>query len=360
MKNVRIAMPGTPRRSYPVHFCSGPDEVARRIAGLAGGSHVFLVTDDNVHRRHGKPLERMLAREGVRFRTIVLPPGERTKNRRSKERLEDIIVRSGAERGSFVVAFGGGVVGDLAGFAAATLFRGIRFIQVPTTLLAQVDSSIGGKVGVDHPAGKNLIGAFHHPEAVLIAPRYLATLPGPVYVQGMAEVIKCALVLDGRLFLRLRASARPILARNVAKLSPVIARCCALKGSVVAADERETGYRRILNFGHTIGHALEHASRYRIPHGSAVSIGMAVESGISLGMGMITPADLAAILGILETYGLPVTPPRALSRAAILRALPFDKKKSAGVVRYTLLGGIGKGIPGVQVPRDLLGAVLGP
>lgn len=325
---------------------------------MTRGSRAFIVTDRNVHRLHGEALESLLTRAGVSYRTIVLPAGERSKNRRTKERLEDEMVRAGAERNSVVIAFGGGVIGDLAGFTAATLLRGVRLIQVPTTLLAQVDSSVGGKVGIDHPEGKNLIGAFHHPGAVLVSPRYLRTLTRPEYGQGMAEVIKYGLILDRRLFNRLRSSANAVLSRRSATITPVIARCCALKGAVVAADERESGYRRILNFGHTIGHAIEQASGYRVPHGSAVSIGMAAEAGISLALGMITPGELADILGVLKLYELPVVPPRGLSRTAVLRAIRFDKKKSGGAVRFTLLKGIGKAVAGVDVPPALLNSVF--
>ncbi|HLF15634.1 MAG TPA: 3-dehydroquinate synthase, partial [Bacteroidota bacterium] len=359
METLRVRLPEIPPSSYPVHFCAGPGAIASRIVAISRGAQLFLVTDRSVYRHHGMVMQRMLLRSGVTFRAIVLPGGERTKNRRSKESLEDLLIRSGAERSSVVAAFGGGVIGDLVGFTAATLFRGVRLIHIPTTLLSQVDSAVGGKVGIDHPMGKNLLGAFHHPEAVLIDPGFLRTLPEREYLQGMAEVIKYGLILDRRLFLRLKSSVRAIRSRNRTTLLPVIARCCALKGRVVAADERESGYRRILNFGHTVGHALEQASHYVIPHGMAVSIGMAAEAGISLGLGMITPADLADLLGLLGAYGLPVSVPRGIPRAAILRALSFDKKKSGGVVRFTLPRGIGRGVTGVEVPPEILSGVLG-
>ncbi len=359
MKTLRIRLSAGPPRVCPIRFCSGTGEVASRLAAAARDTTLFLVTDRNVYRHHGRRLERMLASGGVRFRSIVLPPGERNKIRRTRDMLEDTLIRAGADRNSVVAAFGGGVVGDIAGFAAATLFRGIRLIQVPTTLVSQVDSSIGGKVGIDHPLGKNLLGAFHQPEAILTNPGFLRTLPQKEYLHGMSEVIKVALILDRRLVQRLWRSVRPIRARNIALLSTVIARCCAHKGSVVAADEREAGYRRILNFGHTIGHAIEHASGYGISHGPAVSLGMAAEARISFELGMIGRGDLATILDLLKAYALPVTIPRTLSRSALLRAISFDKKKSDGVVRFTLLSNIGRGVHGIDVPRPILTDLLG-
>jgi 3-dehydroquinate synthase len=358
MNTVRISLDTIPPRSHPVHFCSGFSDIASRIVPISGEAMLFLVTDTNVHRHHGGAMEQALTRAGVPFRTVVLPAGERTKSRRAKERLEDLLIRHGAERSSVVAAFGGGVIGDLAGFAAATLFRGVRLVHVPTTLLSQVDSSIGGKVGIDHPRGKNLIGAFHHPESVLIDPGLLVTLPQREYLQGLAEVIKYGIILDRRLYLRLGSSRPAILSRRRAELASIIGRCCALKGRVVAADPRESGYRRILNFGHTIGHALEQASRYRVPHGMAVSIGMALEAEISMELGMIGRAAYDDILGLLRSYGLPVSLPRGVRRESVLRALSFDKKKAGGIVRFTLLGGIGKGVEGLEVPGPVLHRVI--
>ncbi len=359
MKSLRIRISHPPLTICPVHFCAGAGEVASRLAAASRGTMLFLVTDRNVHRLHGKTLERMLADRGARFRTIILPPGERNKNRRTRDRIEDALLRAGADRESLVAAFGGGVVGDLAGFAAATLLRGIRLIQVPTTLVAQVDSSIGGKVGIDHPRGKNLLGSFHQPEAILTNPGFLRTLPEKEYLQGMAEVIKVGLILDRRLVDQLRGSVRPIRGRNMPLLAGVIARACAIKGQVVAADERESGDRKLLNFGHTIGHAVEHASRYAISHGAAVAIGMAIEARIAFSLGMISRPDLSGVLDLLEAYGLPATLPRKLSRAALMRALRFDKKRAGGVVRYSLPSGIGRGVHGIVVPRPILDGVIG-
>lgn len=360
MTALKVRVGPAPPRAYDVTICSGPRTIAARLRAISRGATVFVVTDANVRRLHGRALEASLSRGSVDFRTMVVPPGERSKSRRTRDMLEDRMIRAGVERSSVVAAFGGGVVGDLAGFVASTLLRGIRLVQIPTTLVAQVDSSVGGKVGIDHPLGKNLIGAFHRPEEVLLDPGYLRTLPEREYLQGMAEVLKTALVLDRRFYERLRSGSRALLSRDGPTLRAAVSRCCALKAGVVGADERESGPRRILNFGHTIGHALERASGYRIRHGFAVSIGMAVESGIALRLGMIGPADLAAVLSILELYGLPVSVPKSLPRKEILRSIAFDKKKSRGVVGFTLPTGIGKARCGVVVPPEILSAALEP
>jgi 3-dehydroquinate synthase len=359
MKTTRILPPPISSRSYRVLPCSGPAEIARRLAKVAGGERIFLVTDRNVMRHHGRDLETMLDREGADYRTFVLPPGERTKVRRMRDALEDRMLRSGAERNSLVAAFGGGVIGDLAGFAASTILRGVRLVQVPTTLVAQADSAVGGKVGIDHPRGKNLLGAFHHPEAVLLFPGYLRTLPGREFLQGMAEVVKYGAVLDRRLFERLRADAAPILSRRPAALAPVIARCCELKGRLVRIDERDTGERRLLNFGHTIGHALEHASGHRIAHGMAVSIGMAVEAGIARELGILPAREFPKLLELLGRYSLPVSIPRGIDRGLLLDAVARDKKAARGDVRFTLLRRIGAGVAGVVVPGELIGKAIG-
>ncbi len=359
MKSLVIRWSPAPSRVCPVHFCSGTAEVASRLAAAARGTTLFLVTDRNVHSYHGETLERMLAGRGARFRTIVLPTGERNKSRRTRDRLEDELIRSGADRECVVAAFGGGVVGDLAGFAAATILRGVRLVQVPTSLVAQVDSSIGGKVGIDHPMGKNLLGSFHQPVAVLTNPAFLRTLPEREYIRGFAEVIKIGLILDRRFVDLLGRSVGPIRARNMSLVSRVIARSCALKGKLVAADERETAGRKLLNFGHTIGHAVEHTSGYRVTHGEAVAIGMAAEARISCAMGMIDGRDLERIRELLSSYGLPVTVPANLTRSALLRALRFDKKRADGIVRFSLLSAIGRGVWGVEVPRPLLEEALG-
>jgi 3-dehydroquinate synthase len=359
MSPLSIVIPPRPGRSYPVRTCQGARVVAARLASIAGGAKVLLVTDPEVRRLHGHSLEASLRRHSVDFTTFTFPRGERSKSRSVRDLLEDRMIRAGAERSSVVAAFGGGVVGDLAGFVASTLFRGVRLVQVPTTLVAQVDSAIGGKVGIDHPLGKNLLGSFHHPAAVLVNPAYLQTLPEREYLQGLAEVLKTAIILDRRLAGTLRRSAGRLLARDRAALSPVVARCCTLKGKIVTADERESGERRLLNFGHTIGHAIERVSGFRVPHGFAVSIGMAVEAGIAGRLGLISAPELASLLGLIESYGLPLAIPRALSRAEILRATTFDKKKSGGVVGFTLPTGVGTGVCGIGVPGGVLSSALG-
>jgi 3-dehydroquinate synthase len=276
-----------------------------------------------------------------------------------KERLEDRLLALGAHRDSVVVALGGGMIGDLAGFTAATLHRGVPLVQVPTSLLAQVDSSVGGKVAVDHPRGKNLVGAFHQPARVYIDVGALRTLPGEEYRSGLAEVIKYGATMDAKLFALLKAKARSIAGNAPGTMTPIIRRCCDLKRMIVEADERESGLRRILNFGHTIGHAVETLSNYRLRHGYAVAIGMCAEGRIGVALG-ITGRDSADRLeALVRLYGLPTEIPSRFTTGSILKATRLDKKSFGGAIRYTLLRAIGASELNVVVPERDLRSLLG-
>ncbi|MBI3766041.1 MAG: 3-dehydroquinate synthase [Ignavibacteriales bacterium] len=283
------------------------------------------------------------------FHLLTVPAGERSKSRRSKELLENNLLALGANRDSLIVALGGGMVGDLAGFVAATLLRGIPYIQIPTTLLAQVDSSIGGKVAIDHPLGKNLIGAFYQPQKVYIDIGALKTLPDREFSNGLAEVIKYAAILDSELFDELEQKQSKILSRDEKSLLNIIKRCCELKKSVVEEDEKETDYRRILNFGHTIGHAIERLSKYRIPHGQAVAIGMVAESTMSSHLGILPARHAERITSLLKMYNLPTEIPSTIKLEAIMRATLQDKKVHRGMTHYTLLERIGRARVGVRL-----------
>ena len=250
------------------------------------------------------------------------------------------------------------MIGDIGGFTAATILRGIDYIQIPTSLLAQVDSSIGGKVAIDHPRGKNLIGAFYQPKAVYISVSMLRTLPEKEYVNGLAEVIKYAAILDNNLLRYLERQRDNILDRNIACLSYIVRRCCQLKKSIVETDERERGLRRILNFGHTIGHAIEQCSDYRLRHGEAIAIGMVKEAEISLRIGLIRQHDYNRLTGLISSYRLPLKIPRAIPVHFLIRTIQSDKKIMSGRVHYTLLRGLGNGAPGIEVPeREVLEAL---
>ncbi len=258
-----------------------------------------------------------------------------------------------------MVALGGGVVGDLAGFAAATVLRGLPFVQVPTSLLAQIDSSVGGKVGVDHRLGKNLLGAFHQPSAVFVDPTVLRTLPESEFRNGLAEAVKIAVALDAGFFRWLERHAAGLAPDRTAVVRELISRSVELKALVVRRDERDRGVRQSLNLGHTIGHALEASSGFALRHGYCVAIGMVVEALIASRMGYMRPAEVRRLVRLLKAVRLPTRMPAIRSRARFYGALAADKKSVSSGVRFTLPAGIGTCAPGVEVPGSIIEEATG-
>ncbi len=344
--------------SYDIVVGISIAQAARSIAREFGSRAIFLVTDSTVGKLYASRFVGALRGAGSDCRVLVVAAGERSKSRRSKERLEDRLLGMHAGRDSLIVALGGGMIGDLAGFVAATLHRGVPYVQIPTSLLAQVDSSIGGKVAVDHPLGKNLVGAFHQPARVYIDPACLRTLLPREYRNGLSETIKYGMILDRGLFEFIERSDASILRRTNGVLARVVKRCCELKKHVVEKDERERGLRRILNFGHTIGHALEHISRFRIPHGEAVSMGMVAEARMAACLGMIPGADVRRLKRLLDTYGLPTELPSGVNTASLVRITALDKKTRGGAVYYTLPVRIGMAKTGIRIPHDKARSLL--
>jgi 3-dehydroquinate synthase len=292
--------------------------------------------------------------------SIVMPAGERAKSLKNVERCYNLLAEHRLERKSFIVALGGGVVGDLAGFVAATYLRGIAFVQVPTTLLAQVDSSVGGKVGVNLKAGKNLIGAFHQPRLVLCDLEALETLPEREYRAGLAEVIKYGIIYDATLFKELETDLSKLLTRDAKTLEQVVGRCCEIKAEVVQQDETESGLRAILNFGHTIGHGLEAISRYgKYLHGEAIAIGQVAAARLSAQLAGLPPGDAERIRALFARTGLPTEV--KLSRgqyAQLLGAMSLDKKVSRGEIMFVLARRIGQVEFGRKVPGALIKQLL--
>jgi 3-dehydroquinate synthase len=290
-----------------------------------------------VWRLHGPRLARAIGP----VEPILVPDGERFKQLPTVTRIYDSLVRANAERGSTLVTFGGGVIGDMAGFAAATYLRGIALVHLPTTLLAQVDSAIGGKVGVNHPLGKNLIGSFYQPHAVVIDPSVLGTLPRREFRAGLYEVIKYGMTSSLGLFDRVASERKPIFARSAETLTAIISESCRIKADVVSIDEREAGPRRILNFGHTAGHAIEAVTKYRrCRHGEAVGYGMLVAAEIAAGRGALADRDRQALADLIASLG-PLPPIADLSAAQILEAMQHDKKMVAGRLHFVLPTTIG-------------------
>ena len=351
----------TVRTSPPYELTVGSGSV-RRLAGWLSdarlGSRLALVTDTTVGPLHAAPLLRRLAQAGLTCDSFVFDAGESSKTRGTKEKLEDAMIEAGLGRDSAVIALGGGVVTDLAGFLAATYHRGIPCVQVPTTLLAMVDASVGGKTGVDHPKGKNLIGAFHQPAAVFIDVDYLVSLPAREFRSGLAEIVKAGVIRDADLFRKLQADAARIAERDPESLAGIILRACEIKAEVVSSDEREADLRKILNFGHTVGHALESLSSYALTHGEAVAIGMVVEARMAVKAGLLAGGDAEAIGLLLQALGLPSSPTgpaRGLRPEAILETMRLDKKARGGAIEYAVpdaIGSMARGPSGFGIRLD--------
>jgi len=344
-------------RSYPIYIGRGllgdPSLLSRHLSN----GPVAIVSNETVAPLY---LDRLRGALGDRARVVVvLPDGEQYKNLECLATIYDRLLESGCDRQTTLIALGGGVVGDMAGFAAATFQRGVHFIQVPTTLLAQVDSSVGGKTGVNHPRGKNMIGAFYQPRCVIADTDTLATLPAREYAAGFAEVIKYGLIADRAFYDWIARRVVEFNAREPGVLIEAIRRSCANKARVVAEDEREGGRRAILNFGHTFAHAIETGTHYsRYLHGEAVAIGMLLAADLSRRLGWIDSSDVAELRFLLERAGLPVSPPADMSVERFLDLMAADKKVVAGRLRLVLLRGIGSAVVSADFPHHELNRTL--
>jgi 3-dehydroquinate synthase len=343
-------------RSYPILIGPGLlDDAAVLDAHVPRGT-VLLVSNTTVASLYAAAIKR-----GLKDRTIVeaiLPDGESYKTLTTLSRIFDVAVTNRLARDSTVVALGGGVVGDMAGFAAACYQRGVDFVQVPTTLLAQVDSSVGGKTGVNHPGGKNLIGAFHQPIAVIADTNTLTTLPPRELRAGLAEVIKYGLIHDAAFFDWLEVNVDRLLAGNAEALTHAIRRSCEIKAQIVGKDERERGDRALLNLGHTFGHAIESATGYSSwLHGEAVGTGMLMAAAMSHECGYLSDADVARLRALLHRVGLPIAAPDVSPQAA-LEHMKIDKKVKAGRMRFVLLKRIGAAFVTPDYPPEALQATL--
>jgi 3-dehydroquinate synthase len=334
---------GLGERSYPISIDDGSlhrigDDLRQRNIAKRYG----VVADDLVARLYGDVLMTSLKAAGIEADLLTFPHGEANKSLQTIGDLAGKLARLGFDRTDALIGLGGGVTGDITGFLASSYMRGIPFVQIPTTLLAQVDSSVGGKTGVDIPEGKNLVGAFYQPKAVYIDISVLNTLPKEELLGGLAEVIKYGVICDNPFFQFLRDNYQGILDLDAQLIKKTIYICCRIKADVVSADEREGGSRRILNYGHTIGHAVEGASDYSIIHGLAVSIGMVAAARLAVMNGLLAEEDCRAIVSILQLYHMPIEVPKNLDRGRIKRYLLTDKKTVGGKVFYVLPTEIGK------------------
>jgi 3-dehydroquinate synthase len=336
MEPVRLDV-HTPSRRYVVTLGDGIlDRLSRVLDDVEAPLRRFVVSTAVVWRFHG---QRFAAASGAEL--ILLPDGERYKQLQTVSRVYEALIRANADRASTLITFGGGVIGDMAGFAAATYLRGIALVHVPTTLLAQVDSSIGGKVGVNHALGKNLIGAFYQPHAVVIDPTVLGTLPRREFRAGLYEVIKYGMTSSPSLFERLSRDQKAIFARTPDVLLAIITESCRIKADVVVKDEKESGLRRILNFGHTAGHALESVTKYRrYRHGEAVAYGMLVAAELAVARGALGASERQALADVIASLG-PLPPIADVSSTQMLEAMQHDKKMVAGRLHFVLPTAIG-------------------
>jgi len=344
--------------SYPVYIGWGRlPELGQRLreTGLSGTAHI--ISEENVYAHHGAAAQASLEKAGFQVRTLTVPPGEATKTLETATQLYHRLIGMRVERGQAIVALGGGMIGDLAGFVAATLLRGMPLVQVPTSLLAMVDASLGGKVAVDLPQAKNLVGAFYPPRLVLADVGLLQTLPRRELVSGFAEVLKHALIQDADLVPVLAAKASDLLALEPDLTARTIERSAGVKAHIVSEDEREEGIRIILNFGHTIGHGVEAASSYRLLHGEAVAVGMVGATMISSRLGLIGQDTVEQVRSLLSAYGLPTACP-GVEPSAVLTAMSLDKKVRQKAIRWVLLQGVGKPVVRDNVPREMVEQVV--
>lgn len=351
-----------PQQSYDIEIAAGGlDRLGERMQPLNLGEKVLVVSNPEIFQHYGERAIAVLESAGFDVFHHILPAGEQYKHLDSIQGIYDTALENRLERSSTMVALGGGVVGDMTGFAAATWLRGIHFVQVPTSLLAMVDASIGGKTGVNHPQGKNLIGAFYQPKFVLIDPEVLQTLPEREFIAGIAEVIKYGVIWDAQLFENLEAADR--LDRleyiDAALLADILGRSCQAKADVVSQDEKEAGLRAILNYGHTIGHAVESLTGYtQVLHGEAVGIGMVAASRIAVALGLWDETCDKRQFALIEKAGLPTAIPSGVATDDILEALQTDKKVKAGRVRFVLPTQIGAATVTDRVTAEVIRQIL--
>ncbi len=344
-------------RSYPItvkpgFLSSGPD--TQLISQYIGSKQVVIVTNPTVAALYLDKIQKLLD-PNIQVHIVTIPDGEQYKSFESFEKVITELLSINASRDTTIIALGGGVIGDLSGFVAASYQRGIPFIQIPTTLLSQVDSSVGGKTAINHPLGKNMVGAFYQPQAVFIDTNTLSTLPPREFAAGMAEVIKYGIIYDAEFFCWLEANIDSLKALNAEALQLAICRCCEIKAEVVAQDERESGIRALLNLGHTFGHAIEAELGYgKWLHGEAVSAGIILASQVAMQKNWLSETEFRRIKSLLEAFDLPVNKPDSMNFDDFMRHMRRDKKVIAGSIRFIIPKGIGTAV----VTKDVSEAVL--
>lgn len=356
MKSITV---GLEERSYPILIQQGLlDKIGAELHKNPFAKRYAIVADDHVAALFGERLLASLHDSGIEAEMLTFARGEASKNLGTIAELSSTLARRGFDRKDGLLALGGGVTGDITGFLAACYMRSIPFAQVPTTLLAQVDSSVGGKTGVDIPEGKNMVGAFYQPKAVFIDSQVIRQLPNDELLNGLSEVIKYGVIYDRDFFKFLEMSRKDILAVDLHVLDDVIARCCKIKAAIVEADEKESDFRRILNFGHTIGHAVEAVSGYTLAHGAAVAMGMVAAAELAVLKGILERREKERLENLIHDYGLPVAIPQEYDRARLQHYLLADKKTIGGKVFFVLPTTIGKVIITNEIEAGMVAEVL--
>ncbi|MCX4189923.1 3-dehydroquinate synthase [Methylophaga sp. OBS3] len=354
MKTLQVALG---KRSYPIYIGEQLLTQTELFAAHIKGKEVLIVTNDTVAPLYLDTVKETLA--NYRVETVILPDGEQYKTFEVLQAVFDGLLKARMSRQTTIIALGGGVIGDMAGFAAACYQRGVPFIQVPTTLLSQVDSSVGGKTAVNHPLGKNMIGAFYQPQCVFADIDTLNTLDDRQLSAGLAEVIKYGLINDADFFDWLEANMAGLVARQPELLTQAIARSCQDKADTVAADEREQGVRALLNLGHTFGHAIETGCGYGVVlHGEAIAIGMVMAADLSQRLGWIQTAEVERIKSVLQAAGLPITVPEEMTTGRFMDLMAVDKKVQDGAIRLILMRGIGQSVISDDYAPEHLAATL--
>ncbi len=359
MNRIKVNLDKNPSASYEIYIGQNIlDRIGLLIIKNKWASRYIMLTDSNVSTLHGERVQATLKEMDLKVDMIDFPAGEVSKNIQTILPIINKMIDLGADRTSALIALGGGVVGDISGFIASIYMRGIPYIQVPTTLLAQVDSSIGGKTGIDLPHGKNILGTFYQPKGVFIDLAFLKTLTPQEFGNGLAEIVKCAIIDDPELLSSLEEEVGPLRNCDMSLLERIVTKVCLIKKGIVEIDERENGLRRILNFGHTIGHAIEAESGYSVSHGEAISMGMVASAIISERLRYLSSQDQEKITSLLRKIGLPDSIPKTLSTDGVLSWIKRDKKKEGDTIRFVLLKKIGRpfvngGVPDIMIRETI-------
>lgn len=359
MRSMKVNLDKKYLSSYEIRIGNGiTDRMALLIAKNHKAGHYVLITDDNVGKLHGQKFLAGLKDIGLNVDLLSFPAGEASKNINTVLDIVGKMLKLGADRETCLIALGGGVVGDIVGFIASVFMRSIPYLHIPTTLLAQVDSSIGGKTAIDLPSGKNLLGTFYQPAAVFTDLGFLETLPEKEFNNGLAEIIKYGIIEDEKMFHVMEDNMEAVKQKDAALMLKLVENCCRIKKSIVEIDEKEHGLRRILNFGHTLGHALEAISKYKITHGEGVALGMIAAARLSEKMSYLEPSETQRIEALIRAAGLPVRAPNSFATDNIISQLRMDKKKKGDIVHFVLLKKIGMPFVNGGIEAGLMGEVI--